>query len=133
MAAQPPSAAELLAQLLRDQAARLRVAQDQFDREHQALVGLARNATTHGLSVAQTAREAGVSRQTAHKWLSQSADTVPGPSRADGNDSAGSGRGLGRPGPQDRGKGGDVLSPEPSASAPGLRNSNRTTTFQVQR
>jgi DNA-binding phage protein len=63
------SAAELLGQLLREHAIRARAALEMYEREHGAIQGLARNAVRHGLPVATVAREAGVSRQTLHKWL----------------------------------------------------------------
>lgn len=109
-------AADLLRQLLREQAIRAGAAREMWDREQAALQGLALNAVRHGLPTASVAREAGVSRVTVYHWLR---DTVPVPSRGLGSDSSGSGRVSGPPAPQDRGKAGDVLCREPRASALG--------------
>jgi transposase-like protein len=121
-------ATDLLSQLPREQAIRAKAAQEMWEREHQAIQGLARNAVRHGVPVATVARESGVSRVTLYHWLRSDPLLLPRatvavgilePAGGLGADSKDRAPGSVREESQDRGRAADVLLPQPSVSALG--------------
>jgi hypothetical protein len=63
------TAAGVLGELLREQATRTQSALEAYERENQALRGLACNAVRHGMTKRRVATEAGISRVTIYAWL----------------------------------------------------------------